>query len=258
MEHPLRTLFYELFVEPILRFLHWPLNAICRQAPRQRRMYGVSGRGTADSGRTTDSREERLDTMLSYWEKVGVLGPIYRLLGRGVSDPEIAGQLKLTEVNSHGGGSMTAIPNLQTAATLRLDRALENAVVLGWNELMPMATAGVIHVEYHSGPDHSLEYVKIWASRERKQWNLICEYWTCSLWSHVPGLSFGKGYRSGDFSRRLENVMQHEAAFAKLPHQDGSIQVYPPTESERTAAGDWMTGAFAELGSGLAVPAMAV
>lgn len=152
---------------------------------------------------------------------------------------------------------MNAIPNLQTAATLRLDRALENAVVLGWNELMPTATAGVIHVEYHTGPDHSLEYVKIWASSERGHWNLVCEYWTCSLWSHVPGLSFGKGYCSGDFSHRLESVMQHEAAFAKLPHQDGSIQVYPPTESERTMAEDWMAGAFAELGSGSAMPAMA-
>ena len=26
MEHPLRTLFYEVFVEPILRFLHWPMT----------------------------------------------------------------------------------------------------------------------------------------------------------------------------------------------------------------------------------------
>jgi len=151
---------------------------------------------------------------------------------------------------------MNAIQNLQTAATLRLDRALENAVVLGWNELMPKTTAGVIHVEYHAGPDHSLEYVKIWAANERGHCNLVCEYWTCSLWSHVPGLSFGKGYRSGNFSHRLESVMLHQASFAKLPLQDGSIHVYPPTESERTAAADWMTGAFAELGSGPAVPAM--
>jgi hypothetical protein len=26
MEHPLRTLLYEVFVEPILRFLHWPVT----------------------------------------------------------------------------------------------------------------------------------------------------------------------------------------------------------------------------------------
>lgn len=152
---------------------------------------------------------------------------------------------------------MTAIPILQMPPTRRLDRVLEDAVVLGWNELLPTSTAGVIHVEYHTGPDHSLEYVKIWASTERGYWNLVCEYWTCSLWSHVPGLSFGKGYHSGEFSHRLERVMQYEAAFAKPPHQDGSIQIYPPTEAERTAAGDWMTAVFTELGSGPAVPAVA-
>lgn len=151
---------------------------------------------------------------------------------------------------------MIAIPNLPTAA-LGLDRALENAVILGWNELMPTATAGVIHIDYHTGPERSLEYLKLWASSEWGYWNLVCEYWARSLWSHVPGLSFGKGYGAGNFSHRLESVMQHEAAFAKLPHQDGSIQVYPPTESEQTAAGNWMTGAFAELGSGSAVPAVA-
>jgi hypothetical protein len=36
--------------------------------------------------------------MRCYWEKVGVLGPIYDLLGRGLSDHEIAQQLKITEV----------------------------------------------------------------------------------------------------------------------------------------------------------------
>lgn len=35
------------------------------------------------------------------WEKLGVLGPIYRLVGRGLSDPAIADQLKLTEVTVH-------------------------------------------------------------------------------------------------------------------------------------------------------------
>lgn len=39
--------------------------------------------------------------MLTYWEKLGVLGPIYRLAGRGLNDCEIADQLKLTEVTVH-------------------------------------------------------------------------------------------------------------------------------------------------------------
>jgi len=33
------------------------------------------------------------------WEKVGVLGPDYRLVGKGLSDRDIATKLKLTELS---------------------------------------------------------------------------------------------------------------------------------------------------------------
>ena len=34
-----------------------------------------------------------------FWEQTGVLGPIYRLLGQGLNDNDIAKKLGLTEVN---------------------------------------------------------------------------------------------------------------------------------------------------------------
>jgi len=37
--------------------------------------------------------------MRCFWEQAGVLGPIYRLLGRGLNDDDIARQLNITEVN---------------------------------------------------------------------------------------------------------------------------------------------------------------
>jgi len=37
--------------------------------------------------------------MRVFWERVGVLGPVYRLAGRGLSDRDIAKQLDLAEVN---------------------------------------------------------------------------------------------------------------------------------------------------------------
>jgi DNA-binding NarL/FixJ family response regulator len=37
--------------------------------------------------------------MRAFWEKLGVLGPIYRLVSRGVSDADIASKLNLTEPN---------------------------------------------------------------------------------------------------------------------------------------------------------------
>lgn len=40
--------------------------------------------------------------MRCYWEKLGILGPIYHLVGRGMSDHEIASKLNLTEVIVQG------------------------------------------------------------------------------------------------------------------------------------------------------------
>ena len=37
--------------------------------------------------------------MRVFWEKIGVLGSIYRLAGQGLSDGAIANKLNLTEVN---------------------------------------------------------------------------------------------------------------------------------------------------------------
>jgi hypothetical protein len=131
---------------------------------------------------------------------------------------------------------MTAMPYLPMAAKPSFDLALKNAVVLSWNELMPTTTSGMINVEYHNSPEHLMEYLKVWASSDRGYWTMICEYWKCSLWSHIPGISFGKGYSPGDFSRRLEDLMQHENDFDKAAQLDSLIQISPPTANERSVS----------------------
>jgi DNA-binding CsgD family transcriptional regulator len=40
--------------------------------------------------------------MRSFWEQTGVLGPIYRLLGEGLNDNDIAVRLNLTEEKVQG------------------------------------------------------------------------------------------------------------------------------------------------------------
>ena len=37
--------------------------------------------------------------MRCFWEQMGALGPIYRLLGKGLNDTDIAKELNLTEAN---------------------------------------------------------------------------------------------------------------------------------------------------------------
>ena len=41
-------------------------------------------------------RESR-GIMRNFWERLGILLPVYRLVGRGMSDGEIANELSLTE-----------------------------------------------------------------------------------------------------------------------------------------------------------------
>ena len=40
--------------------------------------------------------------MRVFWEKVGILGPVYRLAGQGLSDSEIAKKLDITELRVEG------------------------------------------------------------------------------------------------------------------------------------------------------------
>ncbi len=59
--------------------------------------------------------------MMVYWERLGLLGPIYRMVGRGLSDCEIASQLKLTEFTVHSCvGWMLRFLKLEDRAALIL------------------------------------------------------------------------------------------------------------------------------------------
>lgn len=40
--------------------------------------------------------------MRCHWERLGVLGPVYKLVGEGLSDRAIANELNLTEVTVQG------------------------------------------------------------------------------------------------------------------------------------------------------------
>jgi hypothetical protein len=71
----------------------------------------------------------------------------------------------------------------------------------------------LIHIEYQTGHDGSLDFLLIWASTNRGYWNLVCEYWIHPLWSHSTGLRFGNDYRSLEFAHGLELAVKHEDEF---------------------------------------------
>jgi len=63
---------------------------------------GVNPENASTNSTTTIGMKKGWNWMVNYWERMGLLGPIYRLIGRGLNDNEIAAQLKITEVNVRG------------------------------------------------------------------------------------------------------------------------------------------------------------
>ncbi|HXU17543.1 MAG TPA: hypothetical protein VN708_20580 [Terriglobales bacterium] len=109
---------------------------------------------------------------------------------------------------------------------------------------MPDRTAGLIHIEYQTGSDGVIEFLKVWSSIARGTWKLVCEMWMRPLWSHVTGLRFENSYRSESLSKNLELIMGQEQTFSRVSEQAGLIQIHPPTEEERREADQWIDLAF--------------
>jgi len=145
------------------------------------------------------------------------------------------------------------IPYLAPVERVRIDRVLESAVVLSWKELLHSRRGGVVHVEYGTAPEPSLQYVKIWLSKTRGRWDLICEYWMYARPFRIPasGLTFSNGYYSGALARMLENMMrQFDGVPNSLSGKTGVnlILVESPTEDDERKADTCMAEAYERLG----------
>lgn len=142
---------------------------------------------------------------------------------------------------------------IERTQRVQIARVLESAVVLSWKDLLHKSKEGLVHVEYGTAPEPSLQYLKVWLSTTRGTWDLICEYWTSSGSSKLPaaGLTFRKGYHSAELAMMLEQMMQHRDGFRDSLSGESSvnlIQVRLPTEGDRVIAGACMTEAYHRLG----------
>lgn len=145
---------------------------------------------------------------------------------------------------------MTATPHLHSATATELARALQSAVILSWNDLMPPATAGSVHIEYGTGASGAIDFLKVFSSTTRGCWKLACEYWATSSWGHTPGMRFGDIPCPRKFAQTIQNLMQHENEFTRSCKSscNGMIQITPPTETERKDASNCLTEVFDHLG----------
>jgi hypothetical protein len=145
------------------------------------------------------------------------------------------------------------IQNQTPIKRIPIDRVLESAVVLSWNDLAKGSHPGIVHVEYGTAPEPSLQYLKIWLSKAPGKLDLFCQYWITLGSSPVPaaGLTFGNGYYSSDLKQMLAHLMRHQDNFPDpLSGKSGVnlILVQPPTEDDRLQAGACIREAYRRLG----------
>ena len=119
-----------------------------------------------------------------------------------------------------------------------MERILECAVVLNWEDLTTRFIPVAMQMEYRSGPDRSLEHLKLWSSASRGHWKLVCEYWVHATATHVQDLTFSDSYSSAGLARMLKAIMKNQQAFA-VPQSnsaDGLVHIAPPNETESIVA----------------------
>jgi hypothetical protein len=127
-----------------------------------------------------------------------------------------------------------------------LERILESAIVVSWEDLMHDAQTGLIHIKYDFAPDGTLENLNVWSSIIRGHWFLVCDYWMSASKFHGVGIHFENGYQSETLAHILEVIMQHQDSFALVPNlgRQGLLQVQTPTQGESTAAAASMSEVF--------------
>jgi hypothetical protein len=102
--------------------------------------------------------------------------------------------------------------SLASATNLQIEHILESAVILSWKELLSGSDSAMVHVEYATAPEPCLQYLKIWRSAKRGEWDLICEYWISAGPAGAPriGLTFGPDYHSARLIEILDSVLRHQ------------------------------------------------
>lgn len=123
------------------------------------------------------------------------------------------------------------------ATSTDLDRILECAVILTWHDLMG-DSAGNVHIECSNTSDRTVEYLKIWSSTIRGQWDLVCEYWMEPHVTIAAGITYSNGHSSDALAGMLGMIMQHQKLFHSryAPLAMDLIQVNKPSAAEIGAA----------------------
>ncbi len=123
---------------------------------------------------------------------------------------------------------------------MTFDKALQYAVVLGWDDLKTPDEPQSVRVEYIPNPRARLENLNVWAVDEAGHQFLVCEYWSWTSADHKSGVRFAGKYHSENLAQALTFIMKHQDEFTRPSAQStGLVTVEPPSPADRTEAAEW-------------------
>jgi hypothetical protein len=124
---------------------------------------------------------------------------------------------------------------------MQLDKALEFALVLVWDDLTKVTTPCSARVEYRCEPGTSLDYVSVWSVNAGGEQDLVCDFWTWASTSHPSGVRFTNGYTSKSLAQTLGFILMNQDQFTRRADacRDGLVLLSPPTRQEHEEAAAW-------------------
>ena len=79
---------------------------------------------------------------------------------------------------------------------MELDKALQLAVIVAWEDLTKSNEARSVRVEYQGKPGTALDNMSVWSSKVWGYHDLVCDYWTSASSAHPSGVCFKNGHGS--------------------------------------------------------------
>ncbi len=121
---------------------------------------------------------------------------------------------------------------------MELDRALEYALILAWDDLVKVANPCSARVEYQCEPGTPLDYLSVWSVRTGGVQDLVCDYWAWASSAYPSGARFRNRFHSDQLGQALDFIMVNQDQFTRRAEarRNGLALIYPPTEDERAKA----------------------
>jgi len=125
---------------------------------------------------------------------------------------------------------------------MELDKALQFAVIVAWDDLMKAGEPRRVRVEYQGRPGMSLDHVSIGSAKAWGYHDLLCDYWTSASSGHPNGACFKKGHSSDKLAAALGVIMKNQDQFRRPldAGRNGLVLIDPPAPDDREEAVRWI------------------